>query len=164
MSGQRTPGTLPPESLAAIRVVFFQESETHLAQIVTGLDAMRAGAEGPETVDVVHRAIHSIRGAAGIFALDALVGFAAAFEVVMAEIRAGRLRPDPDLLRVLTRASNLMVELVEAGREDRAVSPDRTAPLLAELTALAPPAAAPETFDDLDFEPRPAVFRPLRGG
>jgi two-component system chemotaxis sensor kinase CheA len=163
MNGQRMPGTLSPESLAAIRVVFFQESETHLAQIAAGLDAMRAGAEGPETVDVVHRALHSIKGAAGIFALDALVGFAAAFEAVLAEIRAGRLRPDPDNLRVLTRASNLLAELVEAGREDRAVSPDRTAPLMVELVALAPPAAAPMTLDDLDFEPQPVAFRPLRG-
>jgi len=163
MSGQRTPGTLSPESLAAIRVVFFQESETHLAQIAAGLDAMRAGGERPDTVEVVHRALHSIKGAAGIFALDSLVGFASAFEAVMAEIRAGRLRPDPDMLRVLTRASNLLAELVEAGREDRALGADRTAPLMVELAALAPPAAAPETLDDLDFEPQPMAFRPLRG-
>jgi two-component system chemotaxis sensor kinase CheA len=163
MDGQRTPGALSPESLAAIRVVFFQESETHLAQIAAGIEAMQTGAEGPDTVDIVHRAIHSIKGAAGIFALDALVGFAAAFEAVLAEIRAGRLRPDPDNLRVLARASNHLAELVEAGREDRAVSLDRIAPLMVELAALAPPAAAPKTLDDLGFEPQPVAFRPLGG-
>jgi two-component system chemotaxis sensor kinase CheA len=163
MSGERMPGTLSPESLAAIRVIFFQESKTHLAQIAAGLDDMQAGAEGPETVEVVHRAIHSIKGAAGIFALDALVGFATAFEAVMTEVRAGRLRPDRDLLRVLIRASNLLGELVEAGREERAVDPDRTAPLRLELAALAPAPAAPKTLDDVDFEPRPVAFRSLRG-
>jgi len=163
MTGQRTPGALSPESLAAIRVVFFQESETHLAQIATGLAALQAGDEGPETIEVVHRAIHSIKGAAGIFALDALVRFAGQFEAVLVEVRAGRLRPDPDVLRVLVRASNLLAELVEAGREDRAVSDDRTAPLMVELAVLTPPAVAPETLDDLDFMPRPMAFRPLGG-
>jgi two-component system chemotaxis sensor kinase CheA len=161
MNGQRTPGTLSPESLAAIRVVFFQESETHLAQIAAGLAALQTGVEEADTVEVVHRAIHSIKGAAGIFALDALVGFAAAFEAVLAEIRAGRLRPDPDMLRVLARASNMLAELTLAGREDRAVSADRVAPLMVELAAMAPPAAAPKTLDDLDFEPQPMAFRPL---
>jgi hypothetical protein len=73
------------------------------------------------------------------------------------------LRPDPDALRVLVRASNLLAELVEAGREDRAVSPDRLEPLMTELAVLTPPAVAPETFDDVDFEPRPMAFRPLGG-
>jgi len=162
MSGQRTPGTLSPESLAAIRVIFFQESETHLAQIAAGLDAIRVGAEAPDTVEVVHRAIHSIKGTAGIFGLNALAAFAAPFEAVLTEIRAGRLRPNPDTLRILARASNLLAELVEAGREDRAVGADRTSPLMVELAALAPP-AAPETFGDLDFEPQPVAFRPLGG-
>jgi two-component system chemotaxis sensor kinase CheA len=163
MTAQRPPGTLSPESLAAIRIVFFQESETHLAQIAAGLSALQTGHEDTETVEVVHRAIHSIKGAAGIFALDALVGFAARFEAVLAEVRAGRLRPDPDGLRVLVRASNLLAELVEAGREDRAVSDVRVAPLMAELAALTPHADEADAVDDLDFKPRPVVFRPLGG-
>ena len=37
-----------------------------VAQVAAGLEALRAGQEDAETVDTVHRAIHSIKGAAGM--------------------------------------------------------------------------------------------------
>jgi two-component system chemotaxis sensor kinase CheA len=154
-------GGLSPESLAAIRIVFFQECEQHLAEIGAGLRALQGGDRDPETVNGVFRAVHSVRGGAGIFALDALVRFSDRFEAALAEVRAGRLELGPDILRVLLRADELLAELVEEGREGRTADPSRTAPLLEELASIIPERTEPSEFGALNFEPRTVVFQPL---
>jgi two-component system chemotaxis sensor kinase CheA len=152
---------LSPESLAAIRIVFFQECEAHLAQVETGLTALQGGDGDPETIGGVYRAVHSVRGGAGIFQLDALVRFSQAFEAVLAEVRAGRLEPGPDGLRLLRRAADRLADLIDAGRTGREPSSDGAAPLLAELAALTPGIDAPAGLGELDFTPRPMAFQPL---
>ena len=158
-------GTLSPESLAAIRVVFFQECEEHLAEIETGLSAIERGERDAETVNAVFRAVHSVKGGAGIFELDALVQFSHQFESALAEVRAGRLEPGAEIMRVFLRAADALADLVQAGRDGQAVRLDRTGPLSEELAALVPAKVAEiADFDDLDFEARPAVFQPLGVG
>ena len=64
------------DPMAAIRETFFQECEEQLAELEAGLILMESGTAEAETVNAVFRAVHSIKGGAGIFALDALVRFA----------------------------------------------------------------------------------------
>ena len=163
MTVRRPAGMLPPESLAAIRIVFFQECEEHLAAILTGLRALQSGDTDPETVVTVHRAVHSIKGAAGIFGLDDLDRFSRQFETALVEVRDGRLQPGPETVGVLLRAAEALAELVDDGRHDRAVAPDRTLAMLETLAALAPGTAEPGTFDGLEFESRPMAFKALPG-
>jgi two-component system, chemotaxis family, sensor kinase CheA len=161
MTANRATGGLPPETLAAIRIVFFQECEEHLAAIGSGLRALQDGDADPDTVKRVHRALHSIKGAAGIFDLEALAGFAGAFEAVLVEIRDGRLEAGPETLVVLGQAAEVLNELIQAGRDCRTADPDHAAPVLERLAALAPQAGEPEPFEGLDFRPRPMAFQPL---
>jgi two-component system chemotaxis sensor kinase CheA len=163
MTARQPAGTLSPESLAAIRIVFFQECEEHLAAIETGLRALQSGDTDPETIVTVHRAVHSIKGAAGIFELDELARFSRQFETALVEVRDGRLQPGPDTVRVLLGATEVLAALVDDGRHGRAIAPDRTSAMLETLAALAPGTAEPGTFDSLEFEPRPLAFRALPG-
>src|SRR5258708_2466799 len=101
MTARQPAGALSPESLAAIRIVFFQECEEHLAAIETGWRELQSGDTDPETIATVHRAVHSIKGAAGIFELDELSRFSRQFETALVEVRDGRLQPGPDTVRVL---------------------------------------------------------------
>ena len=57
----------------------------------SGLLAIENGEADSETVNAVFRAVHSIKGGAGAFGLDALVHFAHVFETTLDEMRAGRL-------------------------------------------------------------------------
>jgi two-component system chemotaxis sensor kinase CheA len=162
MAEHRPVGVLSPESLAAIRLVFFQECEEHVAEMESGLTALECGDRDPEVVNAVFRAVHSVKGGAGIFELEALVQFAHRFESALAEVRAERLEPTSDVVRVFLRAADALADLVQAARDGQAVSLDRTAAISQELERLtAAQAAAFETFDDLDFEPRPIAFKPL---
>lgn len=159
MADRPAMGALPPETMAAIRVMFFQECETHLAQLTTGLTALRDGQANAEAVNDATRAAHSIKGGAGIFQLDALARFSGRLETALGEIRAGRLEPGPDVLGLLARACEALADLVAAGREDRPTDPAMTAPILEQLAAVTPSRDEPTPPD---FTPRPMPFQPLR--
>lgn len=63
-------------TLNAIRDTFFEECEDLLEAMVEGITAIDSGTWDKETVNAVFRAVHSIKGGAGAFGLDDLVGFA----------------------------------------------------------------------------------------
>ena len=149
--------------MEAIRATFFQECEEGLAELESGLMAMENGATDSETVNAVFRAVHSIKGGAGAFALEDLVRFAHVFETTMDALRAGRIQAAPPSLAILLRAADALADLVRASRDGGTVDEARLQALAAELSALIAPsgaAAQPEQpaadsgeIDGFDFEP-----------
>ncbi len=119
-----------------LRAVFFQESEDLLEGLNDGLEAMAAGDNDPETVNAVFRAVHSIKGGAGAFALEGVVRFAHRYESVLDVIRNGELAAEGTTLDTLTRAADHLAALVEAARDELAVDFDDSEPLIAELRLL----------------------------
>ena len=85
------------DAMAEIRLTFFQECEEQLSALENGLISMQQGESDSETVNAVFRAVHSIKGGAGAFRLDALVGFAHVFETALDRVRSGALVPDADM-------------------------------------------------------------------
>ncbi len=82
------------ETLEAIKVTFFQECEELLGELEAGLLALQAGEGDEETVNAVFRAVHSVKGGAGAFGLEALVRFAHTFETTLDKVRSGTLKAD----------------------------------------------------------------------
>jgi len=109
------------DPLAEIKVTFFQECEEQLAELESGLLAMEGGDTDGETINAVFRAVHSIKGGAGAFGLEDLIRFAHVFETALDEMRSGRLAPDPETLKVMLRAADVLADLVRAGRDGSAV-------------------------------------------
>jgi two-component system, chemotaxis family, sensor kinase CheA len=171
----------------AIKATFFQECDELLADLEGGLLALENGEGDDETINAVFRAVHSVKGGAGAFGMEALVRFAHVFETLMDELRAGRKPCDDATIKTLLRASDVLNDHVAAARGAGApVDEARSAGLVAELEALthgdaapgAAPAAAeveedefgfkPVQFDPMDLTPAPAaaggdwriVFRP----
>lgn len=141
------------DPMADIRATFFQECDEQLAELEVGLLALQDGASDAETVNAVFRAVHSVKGGAGAFSLDELVRFAHVFETALDEVRAGRLAPDPEVVRVLLRAADVLADLVTAAREGLSVDPERSTSLAEELAALSGGASheTQEAGDDVDF-------------
>jgi two-component system chemotaxis sensor kinase CheA len=150
--------------MAAIKETFFQECEEQLGELESGLLAMEGGQTDSETVNAVFRAVHSIKGGAGAFKLDELVRFAHIFETALDLVRADRLTPSPDVLKVMLRAADVLADLVRCARDGGDVDAARVSVLSGELGALADvPAAAPASpspqpvvaggGDDFDFKP-----------
>ena len=152
----------------AIKATFFQECEELLADLEAGLLALENGEGDDETINAVFRAVHSVKGGAGAFGMEALVRFAHVFETLMDELRAGRKPCDDATIKTLLRASDVLNDHVAAARGAGApVDEARSAGLVAELEALthgeAPPAASaaePEADED-EFGFKPVQFDPM---
>ena len=120
-----------------LRATFFQESEDLLEQLTDGLEEMSGGDADTETVNSVFRAVHSIKGGAGAFALDAVVRFAHRFENVLDALRSGELAVNGQVLDILMRSSDHLTVLMEQARDGVPDDGDPAGePLLAELMAL----------------------------
>ena len=140
------------DPMQEIRASFFVECDELLEALQDGLAALEGEGDDPETINIVFRAVHSIKGGAGAFGLDDLVGFAHAFETVLDEMRAERLDPTPELLRLLFRSADTLSDLVRAARDQAPVDAARVETLLAELEA----AGGVEEAED-----EPADFQPM---
>lgn len=126
-----------------IRQTFFQECEELLETLDDGLAELAGQAEtgsaDSEVVNAVFRAVHSIKGGAAAFGLEALVRFAHQFETMLDEVRSGRLAPSSEIIRVSLRSADYLADLVAAARDDVEPNSGAGTELLKRLEQLAAP-------------------------
>ena len=156
--------TLSADTMASIRAVFFEECEENLSALETGLLALQEGAEDWEIINTVFRAVHSIKGGASIFSLDALIDFAHLFESALSQVRARELALDGGIIKTLLKAADALTDLVRAARVGQEVDPAVVAPLIDELANLVAVVAEDDDgFGDLAFTPVPVTLDSLEG-
>lgn len=147
-----------------LRITFFQECEDLLEQLGEGLRVLDAGEDGLdiETVHAVFRAVHSIKGGAGAFALNDLVTFAHLFETVLDHLRSGRMTATPPLMATLLRSGDFLADLVACARDGLSPDDARMRALLSELDALADgDGSGDEDGEPFDFEPLGMAIDPI---
>ncbi len=144
------------DPMAEIRASFFIECEELLESLQDGLQMMDDGDTDSETINVVFRAVHSIKGGAGAFGLDDLVRFAHRFETAMDEVRTGRFIPDSEAIRLFFACADILGDLVRAARDDETVSEDITGPALEKIDVLV--GLEEEEEEELDFTPATLSF------
>lgn len=118
-----------------IREIFFQECEEQLAELEFGLLRLKDGDTDPETVNAVFRAVHSIKGGAGAFGLDDLVGFAHVFESALDGIRSNKFVASAEMLNVMLKSADVLADLTACSRDGGSVEQSRTSDLVAALEA-----------------------------
>ena len=146
------------DPLQEIRASFFVECEELLEALQDGLGDLEGGGADGETIHVVFRAVHSIKGGAGAFGLSDLVGFAHAFETVLDEVRADRLEATADLIRLFFRCADMLSDLVRAARDDTPIDAARVAAVLAELEGIEGVGSGAEAEEAADFTPAPIAL------
>ncbi len=160
-------------SLDQLKQTFFDECDEALQQIEAGLTDIRDGQQSDDTVNAVFRGVHSVKGGAGIFGFEALVGFAHVFETLLDGIRRGSVPAAPETIDVLLSASDVLSDLVSMSRSGQAIAAgfgnevrnalqhiiDGNAPAAAPAAAAADDnTPAPAEFDGLDFKPVAVSF------
>jgi two-component system chemotaxis sensor kinase CheA len=149
-------------SLDQLKRTFFDECDEALQQIEAGLTEIGEGGHTDETINAVFRGVHSVKGGAGIFGFEALVGFAHVFETVLDGLRAGKMTATPETVDVLLSASDVLSDLVQMSRSDTAIPPDFGSACRAALECIIDADAgaggsdnsfAPADFDGIDFTP-----------
>lgn len=150
--------------LEQLKATFFDECDEAMQQIEAGLTDIREGQGSDDTINAVFRGVHSVKGGAGIFGFEALVGFAHVFETVLDGLRRGSLSATPENIDVLLASSDVLSDLVSMSRSNQPIGADVGAECRAALEAIikqdgaAPQAEddntpAPAEFDGLDFTP-----------
>ncbi len=149
------------DPMAEIRASFFIECEELLEALQDGLQTMDDGVADSETINIVFRAVHSIKGGAGAFGLTALVRFAHRFESVLDQVRGGRMTADGHALKIFFQAADHVSDLVRSSREEGPMPEDVTKILLTELDALLGAAGVtdPESDEEeIEFQPMSLSF------
>jgi two-component system chemotaxis sensor kinase CheA len=167
---------------------FFEESREGLAAMESGLLAMESAQDDAETIHVVFRAAHSIKGGAATFGFSAITDLTHLLETLLDEARDGRrqlrsakgecsaqgnaigaLLDSVDVLRGLMDAAEhgTPIDATALGRARAALDAllDST-PLDAATVPDAPADAAGDGCWRIGFQPAPSLFRsgndPLR--
>ena len=151
-------------SLDELRNTFFDECSELLQEIETGLSDMRDASGSEETVHAVFRAVHSVKGGAGIFGFESLVGFAHVFETVLDTLRRDSSAATPEIISVLLSASDVLSDMVGFARSGQPVPSSYGSDCRAALERLnretrgdaaadEDGSPAPAEFDEIDFTP-----------
>ena len=137
------------DAFEAIKATFFQECDELLAELESKLMLLEQGQTDLETINAVFRAVHSVKGGAGAFGLEALVRFAHVFETLMDELRAGRKPCDTVTIKTLLRASDVLADHIQAAQGlAPPVDEERSAGLVHELELLTHGGEAPPVVED----------------
>ncbi|MEL7026440.1 MAG: chemotaxis protein CheA, partial [Pseudomonadota bacterium] len=127
------------DAMAEIRASFFVECEDLLEALQDGLETMATAKANDETVNVVFRAVHSIKGGAAAFGLDQLVDFTHAFETTLDALRSGQIAVDERVTDVLYRAADLLSDVVQAARDGTLLDQAKLDPVIGDLHTLLEP-------------------------
>ena len=111
-------------SLEQLKLTFFDECAEALQQIENGLTAIRDGESDADTINAVFRAVHSVKGGAGIFGFEDLIGFAHVFETVLDAMRSNKLSATPESLDILLSANDVLTDLITMARSAQPIAPD----------------------------------------
>ncbi|CAN5617012.1 chemotaxis protein CheA [soil metagenome] len=106
------------------REEFFSEAQElvdGLGRDVLALDqAVKDERSDPELVNDVFRAVHTLKGLAGMFGATLMTGVSHELEDVLDELRLGRMQATPKVLDVIFRACELYGHILAAERGDAA--------------------------------------------
>ncbi|MFT3736789.1 MAG: chemotaxis protein CheA [Rhodocyclaceae bacterium] len=150
--------------------IFVLECRELLESMESALLALEHSDDTSEPVNAIFRAAHTIKGSAGLFALDRIISFTHAVESVLDHMRSGELPVSRDLVSLLLRCADhiaLLVDALEAGTltSDDSLS-ERGQPMVQALLALlgvdnvqSPAPCEPEA---IPVEVIPAPDQPLR--
>jgi two-component system chemotaxis sensor kinase CheA len=152
-------------SLDELKHTFFDECGELLQDMETGLTDLQDGSGSEDTVHAVFRAVHSIKGGAGIFGFEALVEFAHVFETVLDSVRHGTLNATPEVFTVLLTSSDMLSDLVSMSRAGEAIPAGHASECrqaLEQLLGKGKPGSSNGAEDAGDFEG--LDFKPVRAG
>lgn len=136
---------------SSIRDIFFQECEDLCDALTDGLNEIADGSGDDETVNAVFRAVHSIKGSGGAFGLEDLVGFAHKFETVLDGVRSKSISIDDQLIEVLLRSGDVLIELIDASRTESEINQEAVDSTVASLSEFLTLEDEPE--EEFVFEP-----------
>lgn len=140
--------------LSAARDALVQEARELLGSMEAALLEVEAGGATPDRLNAIFRTAHTIKGSAGLFALDLIVDFTHVMENVLERARNHSLPLDSALVSTLLRCGDYLgqlVDAIQAGTEAEDPDPltrerllDALRGTLGEAAPASPPSGVPQ--------------------
>ncbi|MEQ9735698.1 MAG: Hpt domain-containing protein, partial [Algiphilus sp.] len=107
-------------SMEEIFATFIAESRDQIEEMERSLFALEQAPDDAELLNTVFRAAHTIKGSAGLFALDTVIEFTHTAENLLDALRHGQLHVDAELISELLRVVDVLRVLIDCAsrRED----------------------------------------------
>jgi two-component system, chemotaxis family, sensor kinase CheA len=156
--------------ITRFHAAFFEESREGLDAMESGLLALEAGRSDAETINVIFRAAHSIKGGAATFGFTAVTGLTHLLETLLDEARGGRRGLDVeatgalllavDVLRGLLAACEHGDPIDQAALLEARAGLERMLAIAPAIAAKTPEAAVAAAAGDwrIGFAPAPSLF------
>ena len=161
--------------ITRFHATFFEESRENLAAMEAGLLDMESGGGGGDTIHVVFRAAHSIKGGSATFGFTAIADLTHLLETLLDEARSGKRTLDGVAISALLGSVDALRMLLAAAEHGDAIDQPMLARARAELERLlsgageapaaqaAPAAAKPAASAEpqgwsISFEPERSLF------
>ena len=96
---------------------FILEARELLAAMEEALLGLEDNEDPGESINAMFRAVHTIKGSAGLFGLDPIVRFAHTVESVMDRVRGKKITLDPPLVGILLECHDHLEELISSTQE-----------------------------------------------
>jgi two-component system chemotaxis sensor kinase CheA len=164
------------------KATFMQECSELLGKLEHSLSSLSGDETDAKHLNEAFRAIHSIKGGAGMFGLQRLVAFAHSLEGILDQMRSGNVRIGPLAVSKALSAVDVLADLVSVAETGEAVSEHYQAEALEQLMTVlgitsemlecrgaaevsaartdggSPPGASAQTYR-IGFTPGPDFFR-----
>ncbi|HSR65841.1 MAG TPA: chemotaxis protein CheW [Xanthomonadaceae bacterium] len=150
---------------------FFEESRENLAAMESGLLALESASADGETIHVVFRAAHSIKGGAATFGFTSVTDLTHLLETLLDEARAGKRALGSEAIGALLASVDVLRGLLAAAENGDAIDEVGLARARAGLEKLlegdaagaAAPGGQPGASDaperwEIGFRPAPSLF------
>ncbi len=123
---------------------FMAEARGLLEEMELGLLSLEHQPDDKEAINAVFRAAHTIKGSAGLFGLDDIVGFTHHAETLLDKIRDGEIHLNSELVGLFLQCRDHIETLLNAADQGHAAD----APMQAKATALIEQLRAPLQTSD----------------
>lgn len=160
--------------ITRFHAAFFEESREGLGAMESGLLAIESARSDAETIHVIFRAAHSIKGGAATFGFTAVSDLTHLLETLLDEARSGSRLLDSEAISVLLASVDMLHGLLDACEHDSPVDHAALAVTRADLDRLlasaaqglpipasnhtATPAHAPDGDWHIGFAPATSMF------
>ena len=98
---------------------FRMEAEEHLSALEDSLLEMEQTPNDPELIALAFRAMHTIKGAGGMFGFNDLSGFTHHLETAFDKVRSGSYPVTPELISVMLDAKDHIAGMLESPEQTR---------------------------------------------
>ncbi len=104
--------------------LFCEDADEQLSFMENALIEMQENGVDDESIGALFRAMHTIKGTAGMFGFDSVVGFTHIAENLLSEVREGKIKLKEEMIDLFFKSKDHAQKLIDLAVEDKELDED----------------------------------------